>query len=260
MAAHLAALALANKMNANQKASASAPKGVKASWWHSLTETQRKVIVWTAIVLGLSLVSFVAIKFGSVAVKNVRSNQELTKIDGSSKFATWANLIGNALDNNGIWFGTDEQALRRVLREIPSKQDWEKVKRSYKVQFKGNVLVDDMRKDLSTTEFDEMLAIINSKPNKARDVKKGAVIYDPIGWAKRINAAVNYRAWGWFWGTDEDAITAVVMEIPSQKAYQDTAEAYRAEYGIAMITDLEGDLSESQLATYRKMILQKPKT
>ena len=116
-----------------------------------------------------------------------------------------------------------------------------------------------MTGELKQTEYNEMLAIINSKPEKAKDAKKGAVIYDPHGWAKRINAAINYNWGGLFWGTDEDAITAVVMELPTQAAFVDTATVYKAEFGTAIMEDLAGDIGATEIAKYRQMILQKPK-
>jgi len=230
----------------------------KLSWWQSLTPEQRKVVSSIAIALGISLVAAVAIHFGMKFVRNKIANSEENKSLGRDKHATWAKQIKNSFDNNG-WWGTDEVLLRNTLREIPSKEDFKKVQTSYRKLYSGSNLIEDMTSELKQTEYNEMLAIINAKPEKAKDAKKGVEIYDPHGWAKRFNAAVNYNWLGLFWGTDEDAITAVVLELPSQQAYLDTAAVYQDMYGVSLLEDLKGDLSDDEIAKYTKMILKKPK-
>ncbi|MEZ4921877.1 MAG: hypothetical protein R2780_01785 [Crocinitomicaceae bacterium] len=229
----------------------------KQGWWQSLSPEQRKIITNVAIALGISLVAAAAIWFGIRMVRNQIANSEENKSFGKDKHATWAKQIKNAFDNNG-WWGTDEELLRRTLREIPSKEDFKKVQASYRKLYTGANLVEDMTGELKQTEYNEMLAIINAKPEKAKDAKNGVVIYDPYGWAKRINAAVNYQWLGLFWGTDEDAIMAVAQEMPTQQAYFDTAQAYFSTYGVGLMTDLKGDLDSATLNQLRKVIVSKP--
>ena len=231
-------------------------KAVANTWWSRMTPKQQKLIMDIAIGSGITLVAATALYFGVRFFKKKIGNHERGKGFGESSHATWADQIRNGILNDGVWLGTDVPAIRKAMIEIPSKQDFEKVKKSYKRQFNSRNLVDDLRGDLSTTEFDEMLAIIQSKPEKAKDA--GVPIYDPHGWAKRLNAAVNYETWGFLWGTDIDAITAVVNEIPTVEAYQETAKVYYNEYGVALLEDLKGDLSLSELQKYAKMIAQKP--
>ncbi|MBD3637204.1 MAG: hypothetical protein HUJ25_07635 [Crocinitomicaceae bacterium] len=230
----------------------------KQGWWQSLTPKQRKVITSIAIGLGISLVAAVAIYFGVQFVRNKVASTEENKSLGRDSHATWAKLIQNAFDNNG-WPGTDEKLLRDTLREIPSKEDFRKVQVSYRRLFKGNNLVEVMTGELKQSEYNEMLAIINSKPEKAKDAQQGVVIYDPHGWAKRLNAAVNYRWAGIFWGTDEEAIEAVIAEMPTQQAYLDTATAYSDLYGVTLAEDIIGDLSSYEIEKYRQIIRNKPR-
>ena len=230
-------------------------KEEKPSLWANLTPEQRKLISNIAIWSGISLAAAVAIYFGVKFVKKRISNHEQGKSFGDDKHATWADQIHNAIKNDGVFFGTDEVALRNVLIAIPSKQDYEKVEKSYQKQF-GDNLSAAIRGDLSTSEYEEMLAIINSKPEKSKD--GGAPIYDPQGWAKRLNAAFNYRTWGWFWGTDKEALKAVVIEMPTQQAYLDTAEVYLDEYGVSLMTDIKGDLSLTEIAEFARLIKLKP--
>lgn len=233
------------------------PSTSKSGWWQSLTPEQRKLISGVAIALGISLIAAAAIYFGVRVVRNQVAKVEENQSFGRDEHATWAKQIKNAFDNNG-WWGTDEVLLRKTLRDIPSKEDFKRVQASYRKLYKGENLVNTMTGELKQTEYTEMLAIINAKPEKARDAKKGAKIYDPYGWAKRIHAAVSYQWLGLFWGTDEDAITAVAQEMPTRQSYFDTAQAYFSEYGLSLMSALRGDLDSSSIDRLRKIILAKP--
>ena len=234
------------------------PPVEKQSWWQSLNPKQRKLISNIAIGLGISIVAAAMIYFGMKVYQKQVAEREKNKSFGGDIHATWANQIYNALNNNGIYLGTDVVSLRKTFREIPSLQDFDKVQKSYRLQFNGASLPDDLRGDLSTTEYDEMMAIKNAKPEKARDASKEATIYDPHGWAVRLNAAFSYRTWGLFWGTDADAVTAVFLEIPTKQAFLDTAQTYQDEFGVSLQDDMAGDLSSSEIDKYMGMIQQKP--
>lgn len=227
------------------------------SWWYSLTPEQRKLVSNIAIGLGITLTAALLIYLSSKLIKAQIAKSEESKSLGEDDHATWAKRIKNAFDNNG-WWGTDEVLLRNTLREIPSQEDFKKVQNSYKKLYQGENLVNTMTSELKQTEYDEMLAIINSKPLKAKDAKNGAVIYDPQGWAKRLNSAINYNWLGLFWGTDTEAINAVFLELPSQTAFFDTANAYKAQYGTLLMDDLAGDLEPFEIVKFEKMIRAKP--
>ena len=98
------------------------------------------------------------------------------------------------------------------------------------------------------------LTIKNAKPEKAKGAES-VKIYDPQGWAKRLNAAVNYTWVGFMPGTDEDAIKTVFREFPNKKAFYDTAAAYKRMYGTSLSADLDGDLDWSM--NWRAMIKKK---
>jgi len=230
----------------------------KQTWWTSLTPEQRKIVSNVAIGLGISLAALTAIYFGNKFIRNKIANVEESKSLGRDDHATWAKQIKNSFDNNG-WWGTDTVLLRNTLREIPSKEDFKKVQVSFNKLYSGENMIDSMTGELKQTEYNEMLAIINSKPEKAKDAKKGIPIYDPHGWAQRINAAINYNWAGLFWGTDEEAITAVVIEMPTQQSFLDTAKVYSTTYGTSLMADLRGDIDESEIDKYKSIILLKPK-
>ena len=223
------------------------------SWWNSLTEKQRQTIVSFAIVLGISVVALIAIKFASNKFRNVIANKEENSSFGEKQSTTWAKQLKMAFDNDG-WWGTDEGAVRRVLTAIPSQEDFQKVQVSYRKLYKGSNLIEDLTDELKATEFNEMLAILQSKPQKAKDA--GAPIYDPHAWAKRLYNAMSIYYAGFIPGTDEDAIRAVFNEMPSQQAFQDTKEAYQELYATSLEEDLDGDLDWSM--DWRGIISKKP--
>ncbi|GAB5419168.1 MAG: hypothetical protein Crog4KO_06760 [Crocinitomicaceae bacterium] len=227
----------------------------KNSWWSSLTPTQHSIITWTAITLGVSLVAAGGIYFASRFVRKKIAKTESSKSFGKDKHATWAKQIKNAFVND-YKPGTDEELLRRALREIPTKQDWEKVKKSYAKQNKGAVLTNDMNGELSATEFVEMLAILDSKPKNDKVKGIQLTVRHFKNWAKRLRAAISYQWMGAFWGTDEDAVKAVFQEIPSQKAYKITKYHYKKLYGTSMVADLRADMDD--FADYYRIIKRKP--
>jgi len=228
----------------------------KRTWWNSLTDKQRQVIVSFSIILGISIVALIAIKFASNQVREVIANKEENNSFGDDKHATWAKQLKMAFDNDG-WWGTDENAIRQVLRAIPTQEDFGKVQASYRKLYKGSNLIEDMTDELKSTEYNEMLAILGSKPQKAKDAKAGT-IYDPHGWAKRLYNAMSIYYMGFIPGTDEDAIIAVFSEMPTQRAFKETAQVYESMYGATLEGDLDGDLDWSM--DWRGIVGKKPKS
>lgn len=240
-------------MNLTRESKNRSVDGKGETWWTSLNEQQRTIISNVAIGLGISAIAAGVFYFGVKLYKKQVANLEENKSFGADKHATWAKQIKNAFVNNG-WWGTDEVLLRNTLREIPSKEDIIIVRKSYKKQFGSNMMT-DLTDELKQTEYDEMLAIVNSKPEKRKDVGKQQG-YDTYSWAKRINAAINYNWLGFGWGTDEEAIKAVFMDMPTKRAFAQTATAYQKLYGTNMKADLKADMDD--LNTYLKIIWAKP--
>lgn len=226
----------------------------KQSWWSSLTDKQRQAIVSFAIILGVSVVTVITIKFASNKIRNLVANNAENSSFGQKKHTTWAKQLKMAFDNDG-WWGTDENAIRQVLRAVPSQEDFQKVQIAYRKLYKGRNLIEDLTDELKATEFNEMLAILQAKPERARDAKEG-VIYNPHAWATRLYNAMSIYYAGIFPGTDEDAILAVFSEMPSQKAFQDTEQAYQSLYTTSLSKDLDGDLDWS--LDWRAIINKKP--
>jgi len=144
------------------------------------------------------------------------------------------------------------------MRAVPSKDEFKKVINSYQKLYARSLMM-DLKNELTTSEYNEMLAIIAGKPDKI-----GANYIPQIGqqqylaWAKRLKAAFDISYW-FIPGTDEDAVKAVFMEIPTQTDFQKVAVAYKSEYGNDLIGDLKNELEFWEYAPYISIINNKPK-
>jgi hypothetical protein len=195
-----------------------------------------------------------------IAKKIIRdrvSNKEENKSFEDGTPATYAKQIKMTFENDG-WPGTDTNALRTILTEIPSQDEFEKVKKSYarlysKARKKANLL-DDMSSELQTTEYNEMMQIMDAKPKK-KEAVAASVSYK--AWAKRMKAAFD-KTYGFLPGTDGDAIVAVFNEIPNQAAFVQVADAYKQLYGTNMLDDLKSESEFGQYDNWMKIITSKP--
>ena len=208
----------------------------------------KEIVIYSAI--GLVLVGgtiFLASKLIKTSIANVEEKKSLDTDSAS----TYAKQLKMAFDNDG-WWGTDEEALRSILRRIPTKEFYREIAASYKKLY-GNPVTKDMQDELTSTEYEEMMMIVASKPERKGD----APTLNYLAWAKRIRAAVSVY-YGLFPGTDEDAIKSVFLEMPTQDAYKKVQAAYLKEYGNTLIYDLQGDLSQSYIDEYVAIIKKKP--
>lgn len=175
--------------------------------------------------------------------------------DGS--VAAYAKQIKMAFENDG-WWGTDEEALRNTLRKVTSKDEFKKVMSSYEKLYNSSLLR-DMKEELTSSEYNEMMAIINGKPDRKTTGEKGQLSYQQYqSWARRLNAAFDI-SYGFIPGTDEEAIRAVFMEIPSQSAFNQVAAAYQSEFGTNLIADLKSELEFWEYQPMIDIIYHKPK-
>jgi hypothetical protein len=184
----------------------------------------------------------------------VKKNEENTSVDEDS-VANYAKGIKMAFDNDG-WWGTDEDALRSVLSKIPSKVVFEKVMKSYQRLYNKSLMA-EMQSELNTSEYNEMLAIINSKtsPQKNGQVYLSNKQYE--GWAKRLKSAFD-KSYGFIPGTDEEAVRAVFAEIPTRKAFAQVSSAYQFLYNKNLLNDLKSELEFWEYEPMMKIIINKP--
>lgn len=196
---------------------------------------------------------------GRSLIRKARSNSEEKKTYDDSNPAYYAQKLRLAFEND-MWLGmgTDEEAIRDVIRAVLSQDDFKKIINSYQKLYSRSLMM-DMKNELTSSEYNEMLAIIAGKPERI------AAGYIPqIGqqqyqaWAKRLKAAFDISYW-FIPGTDEDAIKAVFMEIPTQTDFQKTAVTYKNEFGNDLISDLKSELEFWEYNTYMAIINNKPK-
>jgi hypothetical protein len=196
---------------------------------------------------------------GRSLIRKARSTSEEKKTYDEGNAAAYAQKLKMAFEND-MWFdmGTDEEAVRNVMRAVPSKDEFKKVINSYQKLYARSLMM-DLKNELTTSEYNEMLAIIAGKPDKI-----GANYIPQIGqqqyqaWAKRLKAAFDISYW-FIPGTDENAVKAVFMEIPTQTDFQKVAVAYKSEFGNDLIGDLKSELEFWEYAPYISIINNKPK-
>ncbi len=119
-------------------------------------------------------------------------------------------------------------------------------------------LLGDMQKELKSTEYNEMLYIVSAKPETYNPSAPQQLTMDQLqGWAKRLNAAFNI-SYGPFPGTDEPAIKAVFLEIPTQSAFSQVAAVYQSLYGNDLTADLKSELEMWEYDPMMQIINSKP--
>ena len=176
--------------------------------------------------------------------------------DGNA--ATDAKLIKMSFENDGYW-GTDKTQLRRVILAIPSKDHFRRVVDQYNNLYAPDNLMRDMKSELKTTEYEEIVAILSAKPETGEELTKVQLTplqYD--AWCKRLKAAFDIT-YGIFPGTDEEAIKAVFNEIPTQTAFEQLKVVYWNKYGSDFMKDLNSELEFWEKGDMMKIITSKEK-
>ncbi len=236
----------------------SPPDAYREDWKQSQSdeftlEEKVKYGILGVIVLGASF--FV----GRSIIRKARATGEERKTYQEDNSATYAKQIKMAFENDMWWgWGTDEEALRRTIKAIPSKEEFRKVIKSYQKLYARSLMA-DMKSDLSTDEYNEMLAIISTKPERGNapiQIQTSSQQY--LSWAKRLRAAFNQHTWGFLpYGTDEEAIKAVFMEMPTETALTEVAKAYKQLYGDDLISDLTSELTFSEMTEMMAILKKK---
>jgi hypothetical protein len=191
---------------------------------------------------------------GRKIIRDAAKKKEENNSFDDDSISGYAKAIKMAFDNDG-WWGTDTNALRNVMQNIPSKEVFSQVIKSYQRLYNKNLMA-DLQSEVNLSEYNEMLAIINGKGQ----VKNGQVYLSNKSyeaWARRLKAAFD-KTHGFIPATDEDAIRAVFIEIPSKKAFNQTAIAYRTIYSKNLIADLKSELEFWEYEPMMKLINTKP--
>jgi hypothetical protein len=223
---------------------------VQAQQGFTLKEKIRYSLLGIVVVGGALLVGRGIIR--KAAAKN---EQKKTLEEGSAP--TYAKQIKMAFHNDG-WPGTDKEALRQAMRSIPSKSEFRKVMSSYQRLYNSSLL-GDMQNALKSTEYNELLYIVAAKPETYNPSAPMLLTAQQTGaWAKRLKAAFDIT-YGPFPGTDEQAIKAVFLEIPTQAAFGQVAAVYKSLYGNELDADLKSELEFWEYGPMMQIISNKPK-
>ncbi len=196
---------------------------------------------------------------GRSLVRKARATAEEKKTYLEDSPATYAKQIKMAFENDMWWgWGTNEEALRKTVVAIPSKEEFRKVISSYQKLYARSLMA-DMQNELTTSEYNEMLAIIAAKPPTGTSTVTATT---PSGqqyqtWAKRLRAAFEISYW-FIPGTDEDAIKTVFMELPTQADFWQTATAYKKLFADDLVKDLKSELEFWEYTPMMEIILKKP--
>lgn len=196
---------------------------------------------------------------GRSIVRNARATSEQKKTYEDGNAAAFAQQIKMAFENDNYFgWGTDEESIRSVIRKIPSKEEFKKVMNSYQKLYARSLMA-DLKDELATSEYNEMLSIISGKPDRITGSYKPVITAQQyLAWAKRLKAAFDITYW-FVPGTDEPAIKAVFLEIPTQTDFQKVAQTYLKEYGNDLIADLKYELEFWEYSPMMEIINKKPK-
>jgi hypothetical protein len=183
----------------------------------------------------------------------VKKHQENNSVEDGS-IASYAKAIKMAFENDG-WGGTNEDALRNVLIQIPSIQAFNAVAKSYQKLY-NKPLMSDLQSELNVSEYNEMVAIINGKKEKNNSTSINyAKQYET--WARRLKSAFDL-SYGILPATDEEAIRAVFIEIPTQGAFIQVAKTYQMLFNANLMNDLKSELEFWEYTPMMKLITTKP--
>ena len=196
---------------------------------------------------------------GRSLVRGARATSEQKKTYEDGNAASFAQQLKMAFENDNYFgWGTDEEAVRTVIRKIPSKDYFKHVINSYQKLYARSLMA-DLKEELATSEYNEMLAIISGKPDRITGNYSPVISQQQyLAWAKRLKAAFDITYW-FVPGTDEPAIKAVFMEIPTQADFQKVANAYLKEYGNDLMSDLKSELEFWEIGSMMDIINKKPK-
>jgi hypothetical protein len=193
---------------------------------------------------------------GRKLVRDARSNSEQKKTFDETSAPGFAQQLKMAFENDNYFgWGTDEEQVRKIIRAVPTKEEFKRIINSYQKLYARSLMA-DLKDELSATEYNEMLAILAAKPETAGGTAQTGLQY--LSWAKRLKAAFDTTYWS-LPGTDEEAIRAVFLEIPTQKDFVEVAKVYKVQYGNDMISDLKGELELWEYGPMMSLISKKPK-
>jgi hypothetical protein len=160
--------------------------------------------------------------------------------------AYYAQMLKIAFDNDAwLGMGTDEATIREAFQKMPSQDFYKQVAAAYYDLTSGKMTLEEKLEDeLSSTELREIKAILEAKPARANEKAPVATSALYNSWAVRLKAAFDYSSFG-IPGTDNEAVIAVLHEMPNQAAFYATAKIFQSLYHKDMLAELKDELTDN---------------
>lgn len=120
----------------------------------------KTIVIYSAVGVGTATGLFF---LGKHFLNKVRANQSQKSSLDEGDPSTFAKQLKMAFDNdNYAGWGTNEEMVFRVFRELPSKVMYNKVQKEYGRMY-GKSLNADLEEELSSEEYNELIRILNAK-------------------------------------------------------------------------------------------------
>lgn len=222
-----------------------------------LTPEDKRILKYAAYAGSAIVISGTTVLIARHFIRKGRANRAETQSLNDGTPENYAKRIKMAFDNDGFW-GTDVEALRKVITDIPSQEEFSTVVSKYEAitqQGKGS-FYKDLTEELTSSEYYEMQSILKGKPLK----KGGKKVFDwnsATSYSHRIKAAFDYTVLG-MPSTDKGALEASLREIPSLYAFAMVKVVYKKEYGHEIETDLDDELDVFDFS-WKDIVYTKPK-
>lgn len=123
-------------------------------------ESLKTTVIYSAVGLGTATaIFFVARHFYKKARASISEKHSLEQGDP----ATFAKQLKMAFDNDSYFgWGTNENVVKQVFMEIPSKAMYAKVQKEYNRMYSKSLNA-DLEDELSSEEYNELIRILNAK-------------------------------------------------------------------------------------------------
>jgi hypothetical protein len=120
----------------------------------------KTVVIYSTLGIGTATgLFFLGRHFYKKTVANVSQKNSLEEGDP----ATFAKQLKMAFDNdNSAGWGTNEELVFQVFRDLPSKGMYSKVQKEYFRMYSKNLNA-DLEDELSSDEYNELIRILNAK-------------------------------------------------------------------------------------------------
>lgn len=223
----------------------------KSEW---LNESDKRFLKYAAYTGGALIVLTItgAIIKHKLKIKRAGNAENLAMVDGTAQ--SYAKRLQMALDH---WFHANVDQVRQTFQDIPYQDLYKAIQTQYEdmTKQKAGALGRDLTSKLYATEYNEMQAILNSKP-----VKKGqkATFDWPTAhaYARRIRAAFDNTTFG-ISTPDTDALQSALRDIPSLYTYAMVKVAYKMDYKVELEDDLNSKLSVFDFS-WKHIVYTKP--